>query len=217
GDQLDVAVLPGTVGRDELRLRPQIGQGLVDVAAGAVGEGVVGHHPLDPGDAHGGEVGRRPPQEPGAGLGLLIIVDLAVGQAGVVIDHGVDVVIADELVAVAVASGAAVSEPTAAVGDLAQLLNIHVDQLPGPRPLIAHGGGLGGADLLTGHRVQLAQVGHPGAAQHPGDGARGHTELGSDPVRPAAVGASAGHDTVGHLRGCAPGAAMGAAGAVVQA
>src|SRR5690606_5407738 len=150
----------------------------------AVGEGVVGHHSLDPGDAHGGEVDSCPPQEPGAGLGPFVGVDLAVGPAGVVIDHGVDVVIANAPAAVAVARGAAVGAPAAAVGDLAQLLHIHVDQLPGPGPLVAHGGGLGGADLLTGHRVQLAQVGHAGAAQHPGDGARGHTELGADPVRP---------------------------------
>src|SRR5690625_6376032 len=119
--------------------RTQIGQGLVDVAAVAVGEGVVGHHSFDPGDAHGGEVGRRPPQEAGAGLGGLVVVDLAVGQAGVVIDHGGDVVIADALLAVGVARGAAVGAPPAAVGDLAQLLHIHVDQLPGPGTLIAHG------------------------------------------------------------------------------
>src|SRR5690606_20535539 len=180
---------------------------------------VVGHHPLDPGDAHGGEVGRRPPQEAGAGLGPFVVVDLAVGQAGVVIDHGVDVVIADTpgLVLGLVGRGAAVGAPTATIGDLAQLLHIHVDQLPGPGPLIAHGGGLGGADLLTGHRVQLAQIGHAGATQHPGDGARGHAELGADPVRPAAMGAAAGHNPLRHLRGCAPGAVVGAAGAVIQA
>src|SRR5690606_932091 len=40
---------------------------------------------------------------------------------------------------------------------------------------------------------------------------------GADPVRPAAVGASAGHDPLGHLGQCAPGAVVGAAGAVVQA
>src|SRR5699024_7641523 len=177
------------------------------------------HHAFDPGDAHGGEVGRCPPQEVGAGLGGLVVVDLAVGQAGVVIDHGVDVVIADApgLVLGLVGRGASVGAPAAAVGDLAQLLHIHVDQLPGPGPLVAHGGGLGGADLLTGHRVQLVQVGHAGAAQHPGDGARGQTELGADPVRPAAVGASAVHDPLGHLGRCAPGAVVGAAGAVVQA
>src|SRR5690606_19854166 len=112
---------------------------------------------------------------------------------------------------------AAVGAPTATIGDLAQLLHIHVDQLPGPGPLIAYGGGLGGADLLTGHRVQLPQIGHAGAAQHPRDGAGRHTQLGADPVRPAAMGAAAGHDPHGHLGGCAPGAVVGAAGAVIQA
>src|SRR5690606_4741924 len=192
-------------------------QGLVDVAAVAVGEGVVGHHPLDAGDAHGGEVDSCPAQEPGAGLGPFVVVDLAVGQAGVVIDHGVDVVIADALLAVAVARVAAVGAPPATIGDLAQLLHIHVDQLPGPGPLVAYGGCLGGADLLPGHRVQLAQIGHAGAAQHPRDGARGHTQLGGDPVRPAAVGAAAVHDPLGHRARCAPGAVVGAAGAVIQA
>src|SRR5690606_30047353 len=119
---------------------PDLGDRVDEGAAVAVGEGVVGHHPLDAGDAHGGEVGRCPAQEPRAGLGLLIVVDLAVGQAGVVIDHGVDVVIADTpgLVLGRVGRGAAVGAPPAAVGDLAQLLHIHVDQLPGPGPLIAY-------------------------------------------------------------------------------
>src|SRR5690625_3654297 len=197
--------------------RTQIGQGLVEVAAVAVGEGVVGHHPPDAGDAHGGEVDSCPAQEPGAGLGPFVVVDLAVGQAGVVIDHGVDVVIADALLAVAVARGAAVGAPPAAVGDLAQLLHIHVDQLLGPASFVAHGGGLGGADLLPAHRVQLAQIGHAGAAQHPRDRACGHTQLGGDPVRPAPMGAAAGHDPLGHLARCAPGAAVGAAGTVIQA
>src|SRR5690606_30844608 len=153
------------------------------------------------------------------GLGPFVVVDLAVGQAGVVIDHGVDVVIADTpgLVLGLVGRGAAVGAPTATIGDLAQLLHIHVDQLPGPGPLIAYGGGLGGADLLTGHRVQLAQIGHAGAAQHPRDGARGHTQLGAYPVRPAAMGAAAGHNPLRHLPRRFARAAVGTAGAVIQA
>src|SRR5690625_3066564 len=205
------------MGLDELLLGAELGDGVDEGAAVAVGEGVVGHHALDPGDAHGGEVGSCPPQEVGAGLGGLVVVDLAVGQAGVVIDHGVDVVIADAPGLVLLHVAAAVGAPAAAVGDLAQLLHIHVDQLPGPGPFVAHGGGLGGADLLPGRRVQLVQVGHAGAAQHPRDGAGGHAELGGDPVRPAAVSTPAVYDPLSHLPRGTPGAVAGAAGAVVQA
>src|SRR5690625_6146185 len=66
-EPLHLAVLPGTVRLDELLLRPDLGDRVDEGAAVAVGEGVVGHHPLDAGDAHGGEVGRRPAQEVGAG------------------------------------------------------------------------------------------------------------------------------------------------------
>jgi hypothetical protein len=63
--------------------------------AAAIGQGVVGHHPLDGRDAQGGEVGGGAAQELGAGAGGLVGVYLGVGQPGVVVDRGVHVFVAD--------------------------------------------------------------------------------------------------------------------------
>src|ERR1700730_3968624 len=48
---------------------------------------------------------------------------------------------------------AAVGTPAAAVGDAADLLDVHVDQLARTVAFIANRGGLRGADHLAGHRV----------------------------------------------------------------
>jgi hypothetical protein len=62
--------------------------------AAPVGHRVVGHHPLDPVDADGGEEGRGRAEEAGAGGSGLVGMDLGVGKPGVVIDRGVHVDIA---------------------------------------------------------------------------------------------------------------------------
>src|SRR5688500_14105956 len=93
-------------------------------------------------------------EEPRAGAGLLVGEDLGIGQAGVVINGGVDIVIADGAAAGAVPiAGAmlgrvAAIEPVAAtVAQPAQLLDIDMDQLARPSSLIA-------ADHLAGGAVQ---------------------------------------------------------------
>jgi hypothetical protein len=75
-------------------------------------------------------------QDRDGGGGFLVVVDLGVSGAGVVVEHGVDVGGAHLLVAVDVAGlvrcrgsvpvalGAADVAPAAAVGDVAQLLDI---------------------------------------------------------------------------------------------
>jgi hypothetical protein len=55
--------------------------------------GVVGHQPLD-GDAVGGVEGGGAAEKPGAGGSLFVVEDLGAGRPGVVIDRGVDVVVA---------------------------------------------------------------------------------------------------------------------------
>jgi hypothetical protein len=72
--------------------------------------------------------------------------------------------------------------PAAAVGDLADLLDIHVDQLAWVVAFVAHRGDLRGSDHLAGQRVALPQVRHPVAAQNPRDRPGRHAELGTDPV-----------------------------------
>ena len=68
----------------------QFAQGAVlDVA-----EGVVGHQSLR-GDAVLREEGERALEEAGDGRGSLVVVDLGVGEPGVVVDDRVHVVVAD--------------------------------------------------------------------------------------------------------------------------
>src|SRR5215468_6947292 len=89
-------------------LRFAVGLGSVGtstaVSAGRFGHGgrpdprpvagaVVGQDAVDL-DAHGREPGRGAAPEPGCGVPLLVGMDLAVGQAGVVVDGGVDVAVA---------------------------------------------------------------------------------------------------------------------------
>jgi hypothetical protein len=89
---------------------------------------------------------------------------------------------------------AAVGAPAAAVGDPADLLDVDVDQLAGTVAFVADRGGLGRADHLAGDRVQRRQGRLTGSAQHPGDRAWRHPELGTDPVLAAAMLPPARHD-----------------------
>jgi hypothetical protein len=66
----------------------------------AVGEGVVGQHPLD-GDVMAGEEHPGPAEKPGTAVAALIGQDLGIGQAGVVVDGGMDIVIARAMLTVA--------------------------------------------------------------------------------------------------------------------
>src|SRR5699024_12226168 len=195
-EAFDLAVLPGAVRPDELVLGAQFLHDVAYVVGMAVGEVVVGHHSLDPGDAVRGEVPGRSPDEAGAGGALLVGQDLAVGQSGVVIDHRVHVVVTDPglLLRGCGAHGPAVGLPPAADWDLADLLNIDVDQLARAVAFVAHGRGLRRADDLAGQRVALTQVGHAVAASDPADGAGGYVELGRDPVLPATLLAACGDD-----------------------
>jgi hypothetical protein len=78
-----LAVGLGPVGAGELAGRAEVGQGLPPGEAFAVGPGVVGQDAFDAGDAVPGEECRGPCQEARAGGGLLVGVDLAVGEAAV--------------------------------------------------------------------------------------------------------------------------------------
>jgi len=96
-EAFDSAVLPGAVGSDELLGDPElVAEGW---QVGAVGPGVVGHESFDPGDAGGGEVGDGAGEEPVIGGTFLVGQDPEVCESGVVVDEGVDVVVADTGVA----------------------------------------------------------------------------------------------------------------------
>ena len=104
-------------------------------------------------------------------------MDLGVGDAGVVVDHGVDVGLAHErippLVAGLVGCGGSVAvallsadvAPAAAVGDVAELLHVDVQHRPGVVVLVA-------ADGLPGGAVDVGEPVQPGVDQDPVDRGR---------------------------------------------
>ena len=157
------------------------GAGVLDGELGAhvtpqvrdVGRAVVGQHPLDD-DAALSEPGHRVAQDGGGGGGGLVVVDLGVGDPGVVIDHGVHergphlrVVVHASWLArgrgpVAATLPASDVAPPAAVGDVAQLLDVHVQHRPGVVVLVA-------AHRFTGGPVHMGQPVQPAPDQHPVD------------------------------------------------
>ena len=167
-EAFDLAVGLRPVDAGELAVRAEVGQGLLPGEAFAVGPGVVGQDPLDAVDAAGGEEGRGPAQEGCAGGGLLVGVDLAVGQAGMVIDGGVDVVEA-HAVAPGAAGLAAQDLVSAAVGDAAEFLDVDVDQFTGPVAFVA-------ADELSGGAVQEGESVQAVPDQDAVDGRGGQAE-----------------------------------------
>lgn len=145
----------------------------VPPGVGLVAGAVVGQHALD-GDPGLGEelLGAGP--ERGGGVLALIGEDLAVGQAGVVVDGVVEIAVAGPG-AVLAAGLAAERLVAAAVGDVAELLDVDVDQLARRVVLVASDDAAGGAvqvgesgelvagqDPVHGGRVELEQVGDAG-------------------------------------------------------
>jgi hypothetical protein len=97
---------------------------------------------------------RKPAQEAGAGVGFLVGVDFGVGEAGVVVDGAVDVVVADPGGCAGAAVFGAVSAqhaPAAAVAEPAEFLDVDVDQL-------AWAGAFVAAYRLPGGAVQPRQT-----------------------------------------------------------
>lgn len=95
-----------------------------------------------------------------------------------------DVVIADPspLLRPGGAHLTAVGLPTATIGDAADLLDIHVNQLAGSFALVADSCGLAGPDHLAGDGVALDQARHVVAAQDPRHGARGQPQFRTQPI-----------------------------------
>lgn len=124
------------------------------VRAAVVGQDPLNGHPacVEPLDG--------PNEDRGGGEGGFVVVDLGVGDAGMVVDDGVDVGLAHQRVAVLVLGlargGGAVLlallpadvAPAAAVGDVAELLHVDVQHRPGVVVLVA-------ADQLSGCPVDM--------------------------------------------------------------
>lgn len=91
-ESFDLSVCPWAVGFDEFLDRAQRGHGVFECVGFSVGERVIGDDSFDAGNAVVGEILRRPGQDRGGGGAFLVGLDLGVGQAGVVVNDGVDVV-----------------------------------------------------------------------------------------------------------------------------
>src|SRR5689334_828362 len=136
----------------------------------AVGRAIVGHQPLDRDPVRSVE-GHRSPQEADDGLRLLVGQHLGIGQAGGVIDANVNPVPAGLAAPYAcsvrmslrfLGPAAAEYPVTGPVGaDPAELLDVDMDQLARPAPLVS-------ADRLLG--TQAAELAQADSLEHRGDG-----------------------------------------------
>jgi len=145
----------------------EVGDGRVESGAFGVGEGVVGHDPLDA-HAEAGEPGGGTGEEAGAGRAALVGQELGVGEAGGVVDRDMQVFPADPARPVAAAvAGDAVAE----AGDLAELLAVEVEQLAGGGALVAdrRRRRLEGAEASEAEAAQHAADGRARPAERPGD------------------------------------------------
>jgi len=134
----------------------------------------------------GGEPGVSPLPERDGGVLALVSEDLAVGQAGMVVDGGVQVAVADHRAAVAPrwgggpgvapALGAPGRAPPAAVGDGAEFLDVHMHQLSRRGPLVP-------AHHPAGGPVQVGQRRAAVPGQHPVHGGGIQAQGERDPGR----------------------------------
>ncbi len=119
-----------------------------------VGERVVADHSLD-GHAEAGVERDGTLEDTGGGGALFVVVDLCVGESGVIVDHGVDVVVTDPAAADLLA--APVRPPPTTVRDSTELLHVDMDQRAGMVVFIPTRRTTRRADHGPGHRVDLAQ------------------------------------------------------------
>src|SRR6266566_514920 len=177
-EALHLAVELRAVGRDEDAPGPDLRQRHLVVAPVAVGPGIVGHHRLKA-NAACREPGQGPPNEPADRAGGLVAVHLTEGQAGMIIDQGVDEVIAQASPLLPVPSrptSAPVHEVTAASRNAGQLLDVHVPQLAGLPHLVA-------ADPLPVRAIQPVEAVPLVPAQHPVAGRARQPTQGGEPMR----------------------------------
>lgn len=93
-----------------------------------------------------------------------------------------DEVVADCDLPVARSVGATVGAPSSAVGDLAQLFDVHVRQFAWAPAFVAHRGGLRCTDDVAGDRVTLVQARYAVAAQDAGDGPGRNSDSGPEDI-----------------------------------
>jgi hypothetical protein len=168
-EAFDFPVQPGAVGLNELPPGLKVRNGSLERGGVAVGEGVVGDDAIDSRDAVSGEMCGGALEEPGHGCALLVGMDTGVGEAGVVIDCGVDLVEPDRGFPIASVRGADVNTAPA-VGDAAQLLGVDMDQVAGMGMLVSILGRRACAEGISGDGVGPRQYRNLVAGQDAADG-----------------------------------------------
>jgi len=208
-EALDLAVGLGPVGPAVLVDDAVLGEGGVEEAA-PVGEVVVGQDAFDD-DAPGTEPGFGSAPEGGAGGAGLIGEDLGVDEAAVVVDGAVEVGVADAGSAPGPGGGRGpAQDPVAAAGrDLAQLLDVNVDQLAGPGTFVA-------ADRRGGGSVHVREPVEVITDQHPVDRRGRDAEVDREAVGADLVGAATPADLDLGRFGDPQGRLAGSAGAVME-
>lgn len=178
---LHLAVLPRAVG-------PRVdvpgaggGEQLVELAA-AVARAVVGHDALDR-QAEARVEAQGPPHERRAGALPLVGEQLGVGDAAEVVDRDVQAGRPRPRVPPRAVVAPPERAPAAPVRDPRDLLDVDVDQLPGPLALVPHGGDRPAPADLAGDPVDVGEPGHPAPRHDPGAGAGGHAGGGRQPGR----------------------------------
>jgi len=218
-ESLDLPVRLRSIGAGSFVADAERGAG-VGPSVCAVGGAVVGEHTLD-GDASVGEPGDRSAQDADRGGGFLVGADLCVGDAGVVVDDGVQERGADQgPVVVASLTGslrlkarvgfallAREELMPAAVGDVAELGHVDVDHRTGVIVFVA-------ADRFPGDPVDVAESVESASHQNRVDGRGGNAELATDLRRAQPPSPPGFHDPSHHRRGSLGRHQPGSAGAV---
>jgi hypothetical protein len=131
------AVPAGGVGRGEDVAGAVASEHLSEGPTLAIGDGVVAHHRLRPFDAERGEVVDRPLEHRAGGVTALITVLLDVGVARVIVDHAVQVDVADPGPLAGAGRGAVPGHGVAGALEAGQAGDVDVQEGAGPRPLVA--------------------------------------------------------------------------------
>jgi hypothetical protein len=190
---------------------PHPGAGLRPVP-GAVGRAVVGQDPLD-GHTAGREPVHRAVQDVDCSGGFLVIADLGIGDPGVVVDDRVDERGPEQRAAVFVAGlvrcrgavpaalDASDLAPAAAVGHVAEFLDVDVEQVAGCGVFIA-------ADRFPADPVEVAEPVEPAPHEHRVHGRGGQAEPVTDADRSESSFPAQVHDLADQRRRGAAGLPM---------
>jgi hypothetical protein len=112
-----------------------LGEEVAQAGVAGVGPGIVGLH-APGGDAVVFEEAERPLDERGHRCGLLVAVDLGVGQAAVVVDHRVTELPAHALALLGARGVTVAGHGVPGPQEARQALGVHLQQIAGTRPLI---------------------------------------------------------------------------------